>query len=335
MKLNKLFVFAASALLFCGACNNSDKEVTPQPVEDAISINPQKTTVGSKGGEVPVLVTSSGAWTLKGEANDYVTPSATEGKDGDVVTFTVKANEKEVDQIFSYTFTCGTKSAALQITLKKMASQSEEQLEIFYPEGSNQLTHEGGKVTVRVPRGYAADYVLGTTSGDIRLYAIDVDKVKVNTTSGDVRVEPDAGIRAKEIDVTTISGRATVSACAGDVVVNTVSGRQFVSCDANRADLSVVSGRIHAEGASEEWEINSVSGDIEVLCTVAPTRKMQFNSMSANAHVALPGDIRGFVADISGMSGKVVNEFGPNRYGTCALPIHMDTMSGKLMITRL
>ena len=44
---------------------------------------------------------------------------------------------------------------------------------------------EGGKVTVRVPRGYAADYVLGTTSGDIRLYAIDVDKVKVNTTSGD------------------------------------------------------------------------------------------------------------------------------------------------------
>lgn len=49
--------------------------------------------------------------------------------------------------------------------------------------------------------------MLSTTSGDIRLYAIDVDKVKVNTTSGDMRVEPDAGIRAKEIDVTTISGR--------------------------------------------------------------------------------------------------------------------------------
>ena len=194
---------------------------------------------------------------------------------------------------------------------------------------------EGGKVTVRVPRGYAADYVLSTTSGDIRLYAIDVDQVKVNTTSGDVRVEPDAGIRAKEIDVTTISGGATVSACAGDVVVSTVSGRQFVSCDANRVDLNVVSGKVHAEGASEEWEISSVSGDVEVLCTVAPTRKVQVNSMSANVHVALPGEIRGFVAEISSMSGKIVNEFGPNRYGTCALPIHMDTMSGKLMITRL
>ena len=194
---------------------------------------------------------------------------------------------------------------------------------------------EGGKVTVRVPRGYAADYVLGTTSGDIRLYAIDVDKVKVNTTSGDVRVEPDAGIRAKEIDVTTISGGAAVSACAGDVVVSTVSGRQFISCDANRVDLNVVSGKVHAEGASEEWEISSVSGDVEVLCTVSPTRKVQVNSMSANVHVALPSDIRGFVADISGMSGKIVNEFGPNRYGTCALPIHMDTMSGRLMLTRL
>ena len=194
---------------------------------------------------------------------------------------------------------------------------------------------EGGKVTVCVPRGYAADYVLSTTSGDIRLYAIDVDQVKVNTTSGDVRVEPDAGIRAKEIDVTTISGGATVSACAGDVVVSTVSGRQFVSCDANRVDLNVVSGKVHAEGASEEWEISSVSGDVEVLCTVAPTRKVHVNSMSANVHVALPGEIRGFVAEISSMSGKIVNEFGPNRYGTCALPIHMDTMSGKLMITRL
>lgn len=143
-------MLAASALLFCGACDDSDNEVTPQSVEDAILINPQKTTVGSKGGEIPVMVTSTGEWTLTGEANDYVTPSATEGVDGDVVTFVVEANDQEVDQLFSYTFTCGTKHTELQITLKKMASQTEEQLEIYYPEGSNTLTREGGKVTVLV-----------------------------------------------------------------------------------------------------------------------------------------------------------------------------------------
>ena len=194
---------------------------------------------------------------------------------------------------------------------------------------------EGGKVTVRVPRGYAADYEIGTTSGDIKLYAIDVDRVKVNTTSGSVRIEPDPGIRAKEISVTSISGDATVSACAGDVSVTTVSGKQFVSCDANRASVSVVSGKAHVEGACEEWEINSVSGGVELICTVAPTNRIQLSTVSGNARVTLPSDIRGFVADMSSMSGRIVNEFGPNRYGTCALPIHMDTMSGKLMITRL
>ena len=194
---------------------------------------------------------------------------------------------------------------------------------------------EGGKVTVCVPRGYAADYEIGTTSGDIKLYAIDVDRVKVNTTSGSVRIEPDPGIRAKEISVTSISGDATVSACAGDVSVTTVSGKQFVSCDANRASVSVVSGKAHVEGACEEWEINSVSGGVELICTVAPTNRIQLSTVSGNARVTLPSDIRGFVADMSSMSGRIVNEFGPNRYGTCALPIHMDTMSGKLMITRL
>ncbi len=194
---------------------------------------------------------------------------------------------------------------------------------------------EGGKVTVCVPRGYAADYEIGTTSGDIKLYAIDVDMIKVNTTSGSVRIEPDPGIRAKEISVTSISGDATVSACAGDVSVTTVSGKQFVSCDANRASVSVVSGKAHVEGACEEWEINSVSGGVELMCTVAPTNRIQLSTVSGNARVTLPSDIRGFVADMSSMSGRIINEFGPNRYGTCALPIHMDTMSGKLMITRL
>lgn len=65
--------------------------------------------------------------------------------------------------------------------------------------------------------------------------------------------------------MTSISGDATVSACAGDVSVTTVSGKQFVSCDANRASVSVVSGKAHVEGACEEWEINSVSGGVELI----------------------------------------------------------------------
>ena len=195
---------------------------------------------------------------------------------------------------------------------------------------------EGGRITVRVPRGYAADLEISTTSGDIRIRDVDVDDVKVNTTSGSVRVEPDAKTRAQDIAVTTVSGHATVSACADTIEVTTVSGGQFVSCDAHMVDVNVVSGKVHVEGACDEWEVSSVSGDVELLCTVAPTKKVQISSVHGDVRLALPGEIRGFVAEATGALGcEIINEFGPNRYGTCALPIRMETMHGKLLITRL
>ncbi len=194
----------------------------------------------------------------------------------------------------------------------------------------------GGRITVRVPRGYAAGYAITTTSGDVRIGELDLDDVKVTTTSGSVRVEPDAKTRAGDIAVTTVSGHATVSACADTIAVTTVSGGQFISCDAHKVDVNVVSGRVHVEGACDEWEVSAVSSDVELLCTVAPTKKVQISSVHGDVRLALPGDIRGFVAESSGALGcEIVNEFGPNRYGTCGLPIRMETMRGKLIITRL
>ena len=194
----------------------------------------------------------------------------------------------------------------------------------------------GGRITVRVPSGYAAGYAITTTSGDVRIGELDLDDVKVTTTSGSVRVEPDAKTRAGDIAVTTVSGHATVSACADTIAVTTVSGGQFISCDAHKVDVNVVSGRVHVEGACDEWEVSAVSSDVELLCTVAPTKKVQISSVHGDVRLALPGDIRGFVAESSGALGcEIVNEFGPNRYGTCGLPIRMETMRGKLIITRL
>ena len=195
---------------------------------------------------------------------------------------------------------------------------------------------EGGRITVRVPRGYAADYAISTTSGDVHICGADVDNVKVSTTSGSVRVEPDAKVRAADIAVTTVSGHATVSACADTIEVTTVSGGQFISCDAHKVDVNVVSGKVHVEGACDEWEVSSVSGDVELLCTVAPTKKVQISSVHGDVRLALPSEIRGFVAEATGALGcEIINEFGPNRYGTCGLPIRMETMHGKLLITRL
>lgn len=197
---------------------------------------------------------------------------------------------------------------------------------------------DGGTITVYVPRGYGCRYKIGTRSGEISLRGIDCDKVKANSTSGSVHIEPDARTRAEQIDASTVSGSVTVSACAEDIKAQTVSGRVFVSCDAKDVEVDSVSGAVHVEGACESCDVDGVSGDVELLFTVPPTRKVEINTVSASARVALPGDIRGFVAEIKGLmgaAGGIVNEFGPNRYGTCALPIKMDTVSGKLMVTRL
>lgn len=149
MKIAKWFLFAATALVVCGACDDKDNE-EPAPAPDKISITPKTANVSSKGGEASVMVSSSGEWTLTGDANDYVTPSALKGKDGDIVKFTVKPNDKEEDQTFSYTFTCGKATASYAITLKKRASQTEEQLEITFVPESNILPREGGNVSVLV-----------------------------------------------------------------------------------------------------------------------------------------------------------------------------------------
>ena len=149
MKIAKWFLFAATALVVCGACDDKDNE-EPAPAPDKIAITPKTANVSSKGGEASVMVTSSGEWTLTGDANDYVTPSALKGKDGDIVKFTVKPNDKEEDQTFNYTFTCGKEKAPYAITLKKRASQTEEQLEITFVPESNILPREGGNVSVLV-----------------------------------------------------------------------------------------------------------------------------------------------------------------------------------------
>ena len=87
MKISKIFLFTAAALALCGACDDSDDKVDPSTTEDKISISPTEGVVGSKGGDVSTMVTSSGEWTLEGSEIAGASSSATVSKFGDIVGF--------------------------------------------------------------------------------------------------------------------------------------------------------------------------------------------------------------------------------------------------------
>lgn len=197
------------------------------------------------------------------------------------------------------------------------------------------FSKQGGKVFVRVPRGYAADYTLSTTSGDVHLSAVDADNVEVSTTSGDVRIEPDTGVRARDLKIESVSGDITVSAMAIEINAESVSGDVFISCDAKSISAESVSGKVHVEGACDDWKVETVSGAAEMICTVVPSGKIKADSVSGNMTLWLPSSIRGFAVEFEAMNGKLTNEFGVNRFGTCALPIHLGTLSGNVVITHL
>ncbi len=197
------------------------------------------------------------------------------------------------------------------------------------------FSKNGGQITVLIPRGCGADYALSTTSGDIHLTGLDVENVKISSASGSIRIEPDLSARAKKVKADTVSGSVTISTVASDIKADSVSGDVFISCDAASVKGDVVSGKLHIEGACDNWDVDVVSGSAELICTTVPTGKIKIDTISGGAKLYLPESIRGFAVKFDSMGGSLRNEFGPDRFGTCTLPIKMDTISGKMLIAPL
>ena len=113
--MKKILMMAVALCALCACDNSDDPQIDPIP--DAVSVAPSSTTVSSKGGEIPVIVTSSGEWTLVGSC-DWATPSITEGEDGDIVKFTVETNKSDEDRSALFTFTRGEATASFTLTQK-------------------------------------------------------------------------------------------------------------------------------------------------------------------------------------------------------------------------
>lgn len=115
--MKKFFLLAVAALAFVGC---KDDEGTPEgPKADEISVLPESKEFDNNGGAVSVMITSTGEWTLgtkENETYDWVRTDKSDGIDGDMVKFTVDANETGEARFAYYVFTCGSATAEFKIT---------------------------------------------------------------------------------------------------------------------------------------------------------------------------------------------------------------------------
>lgn len=115
--MKKLLFFALAVFALAG-CKN-DKVIPEEPKADKISVLPRSKEFDNNGGNISVMVTSTGGWTLGTKDNatyDWISTDKTKGADGDMIKFTVNANETEQTRFAYYIFTSGKATAEFKIT---------------------------------------------------------------------------------------------------------------------------------------------------------------------------------------------------------------------------
>ena len=154
MKLINRFMMVLSAtFLLCG-CSDDDEATSGG---DAISLSTNIIQMDKKGGDVAITVSSSGDWRLSGMC-DWVFPSATSGRDGDEVTFTIDPNDLDELRTATFKFFTGAQVAPLQIEVAPaylMSLLSEENVSVSNAENtvSIQLTTNVAEPTISFSDG--------------------------------------------------------------------------------------------------------------------------------------------------------------------------------------
>jgi len=106
-------------LLIFGCSEKGEIDTPDVPIKTySLSINPLSFVCSEVGENINVTVLSSNNWTLSGSVS-WCVPSATTGKNGDVIIFSAQENNTPDERSASYTFTCGDKTVILVVTQKQ------------------------------------------------------------------------------------------------------------------------------------------------------------------------------------------------------------------------
>ena len=214
-------------------------------------------------------------------------------------------------------------------------------------------------LTVSLPEGIILKNVdIDTTSADVSVPSMTADKIKFDTTSGDVN----AVVTTKKLSASSTSGdlnirqdseinTASFSTTSGTAVF-TVPSAEKISMESTSGDLSVsvsgtvadlhldsTSGAIRPDiGTADKAKFSSTSGDI--TATLVSFKDLNVDATSGDVTLKLP-EISGFTLDLDARPSKLnsslaMTKKGDDQYvfGDGSARLRIDTTSGDIHIDK-
>lgn len=147
--MKKIALFTLVVLMICG-CSEGGNEIDKQnPKEDTIELSQNKLSFDISREKQSIYVYSSRDWTLTGGA-PWCTPSQSDGKDWDEVTFMVMENNEKKERSTTFLFSCGTANETLTITQRHG--------ELIISPSKIEMDATGGEVHIEVKTTFNFEY---------------------------------------------------------------------------------------------------------------------------------------------------------------------------------
>ncbi|WP_291595800.1 BACON domain-containing protein [Bacteroides sp.] len=164
------------SLLFFACGDDNEKKV--EEIGNKISVSNETlaflNTGEAVGGNNSVKIESDGNWRLSGKKT-WCRPSATEGENGETVTFEVDPNPTTDTRSTTFTFICGNQATKVVVT------QSQDDLMDIYKDNF-EVSRQGGEIVVRVNASNEVNYEIQDDSEDW-ISLIPESDVQKNTKS--------------------------------------------------------------------------------------------------------------------------------------------------------
>ena len=140
--------------------------------------------------------------------------------------------------------------------------------------------------------------------------SIEVDdfggQLEAESVSGSIEVSGSPSL----VDAESVSGGIRLEGVDTSATAETVSGSIRLRGVSKRVEASTVSGSIDVDaGEIERGEFETVSGTVDIRCTLARGARLDASSHSGNVTIELPASVSASF-EASTFSGRIENDFG-------------------------